>query len=229
MTSSESSDASGPAQRADEHELHGDAEHEHRRRDDQDREERVDVQVREERVAQVRGEDHERALSHVDHPHDPEDERQPARHQRVDAADQDAEDDRLDDLMHVDPFARCLLAPGGLRDERLVQRDVLRVDGVELAADPLDEQVAALRLADRVPAQVALDRRPGALVQRRDDLLVVDRVDLRSRRPRRPGRRRRPRPSRGRSVRRAAVRLEVGLDERGVPGRLRLREPVARG
>ena len=47
--------------------------------------------------------------------------------------------------------------------------------------------------------QVALDRRPRALVQRGDDLLVVDRLRLLRRPPARPGRRRTPRPRSGRS------------------------------
>ena len=58
-----------------------------------------------------------------------------------------------------------------------MERHALREDRVELAADPLDEQVAPLRLADGVPPQDTLNRRPAALVQRVDDLLVVHRVD----------------------------------------------------
>ena len=57
--------------------------------------------------------------------------------------------------MHVDPSAppRRYLPQPGFGKTGFVQRDVRRLDRIELAADPLDEQVAALRLADRVPAQ----------------------------------------------------------------------------
>src|SRR5438105_13757264 len=57
-----------------------------------------------------------------------------------------------------------------------MQRDLLRIDGIELPVHPLDEQIAALRLADPVPPQDALHRWPASLVQRRDDLAVVERV-----------------------------------------------------
>src|SRR5512141_3060514 len=71
-----------------------------------------------------------------------------------------------------------LLAPGGLRGERLRNRHVRWEHRQQLALDPLDEQVVAVRRPVRVPGQVALDRRPRALVERGDDLLVVDRADL---------------------------------------------------
>ena len=54
----------------------------------------------EEAVAQVGAEDDQRPLSHVDHPHDAEGQRQAARHQRVHAAGQQAEDARLDEEVH---------------------------------------------------------------------------------------------------------------------------------
>src|SRR5712672_1559411 len=73
---------------------------------------------------------------------------------------------------------RALALPGRLGNRRSVQRHGLRVDGQQLAADPLDEAVLALRAAVGVPAQVPLDRRPHAPVQGLDDRRVVDRVRL---------------------------------------------------
>src|ERR1700693_4284673 len=125
------------------------------------------------------------------------------------------------------PFRRGLAAPSRLRYERLRERDVLREDRVQLPVRPLDQQVAALRFADRVPPEVPLDRRPGSLVERRDDRLVVQRVDLlrdglddltNGIRLRGPGVDRLPR---------AAVRLEVRLHEARVSRRALLWEPVA--
>src|SRR5207253_4207112 len=102
------------------------------------------------------------------------------RHERVDASDQDAEDDRLNDVVHVDPLYRsaALAAPPRLWRERSRERNVLREDRTQLSVHPFDEQVTSLRLADRVPAQHALHRRPTAGMQGRDDLLVVDRMNL---------------------------------------------------
>src|SRR5437763_2052220 len=57
-----------------------------------------------------------------------------------------------------------LLAPGRLRRERLRDRDAGRVDREELALDPFDEQVVAVRRAVGVPGEVALDRLPHAAV-----------------------------------------------------------------
>src|SRR5438045_2908050 len=74
-----------------------------------------------------------------------------------------------------------LFAPGRLRCNRRVQRDLLGVDRQQLPAHPLDEEVASLRLADRVPAQDAFDRRPAAAVEGVDDLAVVERFRLRNR------------------------------------------------
>ena len=54
----------------------------------------------EEAVAQVGAEDDQRPLSHVDHAHDAEGQREAARHQRVDAAGQEAEDAGLDEEVH---------------------------------------------------------------------------------------------------------------------------------
>src|SRR6516164_1597175 len=73
---------------------------------------------------------------------------------------------------------RVLASPGRLRRERLRDRDLRREDREQLALHPLDEQVLPVRLAVGVPGQVPLDRRPRALVQGRDDRLVVDRVRL---------------------------------------------------
>src|SRR2546423_4352421 len=111
-----------------------------------------------------------------------------------------------------------LLAPGRLRCERRVQRDVLRVDGQQLAVHPFDEQVASLRLADRVPAQHALDRRPAAAVQRVDDLAVVERLRLRDRELQHLSRRIRLRRRRVDAARAAAVLLHVSVYERLVSG-----------
>src|SRR6266852_5213900 len=106
-----------------------------------------------------------------------------------------------------------------------MQRDLLRIDGIELPVHPLDEQIAALRLADAVPPQDALHRRPASLVQRRDDLAVVERVrfcdcqleHLASC----------ERLWRSWVDRAFAVFLRVYGDERLVARRLGLREPVA--
>src|SRR5690349_15386250 len=71
-----------------------------------------------------------------------------------------------------------LLSPGRLRHHGLVKRHARGKDRHELAADPLDEDVAPPWRAVLVPAQVALDRRPRTGVQRLDDRLVVDRACL---------------------------------------------------
>src|SRR6266568_6391558 len=71
-----------------------------------------------------------------------------------------------------------LLSPGRLRVGRLGEGKALRVDGEQLPVDPLDEQVAAVRRPVGVPRDVPLERCPGALVQRSDDGLVVDRARL---------------------------------------------------
>jgi hypothetical protein len=52
------------------------------------------------RVRQERREDQECPVRDVDDVHHAEDQRQARRHQRVHAADQQAEDDRLDELRH---------------------------------------------------------------------------------------------------------------------------------
>ena len=88
------------AQRADEDELQRDAEREAQRGDDQDPHEGIDVQPREQRVAEVRAEDDQRALGDVDDLHHAEGQREAAGHQRVDAAGQDAQQAGLDEEVH---------------------------------------------------------------------------------------------------------------------------------
>src|SRR3954467_8593619 len=82
-------------------------------------------------------------------------------------------------------MARCMerragrsARPGGLRRLRGVLCEGGGEHRQQLAADPLRQELRARRRADGVAAQVALDRRPPALVQRRDDRLVVDRAGL---------------------------------------------------
>ena len=53
-----------------------------------------------ERVGQERRQDQEGAVRDVDHAHDAEDQRQARREQRIDAADEETEDQRLDELRH---------------------------------------------------------------------------------------------------------------------------------
>ena len=98
------------AQRTDEDELHADAECEHERRDDQHRQERIDLPVLEQGVAQVRTQDDECALSYVDHPHHAENQREAARHQRIDASGEDPEDAGLDDEVHCVRVSRPMEA-----------------------------------------------------------------------------------------------------------------------
>ena len=73
--------------------------------DDERAEQRVDAQVRPQGPAEVGGQDEERALRQVDDLHDPEGQRQPGRHQRVDAAGEHAEDQGLEQLSHPLPQA----------------------------------------------------------------------------------------------------------------------------
>ena len=89
------------SKRSDERQLDRHPQREHERGQQQDRQERVDVEHGERRVAQVGAQDDHGALRHVDDPHDPERERQPARHQRVDAAGQEPEDACLNDQAHA--------------------------------------------------------------------------------------------------------------------------------
>src|SRR5664279_212289 len=125
------------------------------------------------------------------------------------------------------PGAPVLALPGGLGNGRRVSRDVRRVDREQLASDPLDEAVVALRAAVGVPAEVALDGRPDARVQRLDDGRVVDGLRLRGhgldQLPDGVG-------LGGAGVDREAIAtelLEVRRDERRVAGRLRVGEPVS--
>src|SRR5689334_25256406 len=68
-----------------------------------------------------------------------------------------------------------LAAPVGLRELRLVTgRGRRREHRDELAVLPLDEVEAAVGRAVGVPAEVAQQGRPSALVQRGDDGRVVD-------------------------------------------------------
>ena len=55
---------------------------------------------------------------------------------------------------------------------------VRRIDGRQLAADPLYQEVVALGRAVLIPAEIADQRVPGALVQGLDDRGVVDRAGL---------------------------------------------------
>ncbi len=84
-----------------EHQLQPDAEDEHRRSQKQQPDERVDAKISVERVAQVGAEDDQRPLSYVDDTHHPESEGQATRHQRIDAAGEEAEDAGLDEEMHL--------------------------------------------------------------------------------------------------------------------------------
>src|SRR6266849_2088779 len=103
--------------------------------------------------------------------------------------------------------------------------DLLRIDGIELPLHPLDAQIAALRLADAVPSQDALHCRPASLVQRRDDLAVVERARLCDRQLEHlAGCERLWRSWVDRAF---AVFLGVRGDKRLVARRLGLREPVA--
>src|SRR5689334_16777842 len=71
-----------------------------------------------------------------------------------------------------------LAAPRRLRDHRIVLRDRRRVDRDQLTVDPLEQQVLALGLPHVVPREIPFHARPRSLVQRLDDLLVVQRVQL---------------------------------------------------
>jgi hypothetical protein len=82
------------------------AEAEHQRRREHHRDQRVDPGRVPGRVGEERGQDQERPVRDVDHTHDAEDQRQARCEQGVRPADQQAEDDRLDELSH--PGGRCL-------------------------------------------------------------------------------------------------------------------------
>jgi hypothetical protein len=91
------------AQRPDEQQLDHHAQQEHGGDHQEDREERIQVELREQRVAQEGSEDDHHALGDVDDAHDPERERESARHQRIDAAREQPEDHGLDEQAHPSP------------------------------------------------------------------------------------------------------------------------------
>src|SRR5664279_5548888 len=68
-------------ERTEEDDLQHDTEHEHRRREHEQADERINPETAVERVAQVSAEDDQRPLRDVDHPHDSEAQSEPARHQ----------------------------------------------------------------------------------------------------------------------------------------------------
>src|SRR6185437_13437236 len=75
---------------------------EHHRRHDQAEQDRIGTGGRPHPPREVGDHDEEGALRDVDDPHHAEDERQAAGHQRVDAADQESQHDRLRQLRHGD-------------------------------------------------------------------------------------------------------------------------------
>ena len=86
----------------DEDELDHDPKDKHRRHGHQQGEERVDMKRAEQCKAEVGTEDDQRAVAHVDDPHDPKDERETGGHQGVDTARQDAKYYRLQDQLHYE-------------------------------------------------------------------------------------------------------------------------------
>src|ERR1019366_2682804 len=81
-------------------------------------------------------------------------------------------------IPRITPWIRACTDPSpspvGFGVDRLCLRYRSRVDGQELSALPLDEVEAARRCSIGSPAQVAEQRWPATLVQRRDDGWVVD-------------------------------------------------------
>ena len=88
-------------QRPQEDELQDDPEREHRGGDHDQPDERVEPKIAVQRVAQVRAENDQRALSHVDDTHHAEAEREPARHQGVDPTGKQPENAGLDEDVHL--------------------------------------------------------------------------------------------------------------------------------
>src|SRR5207253_4498073 len=87
--------------RPQEDELQDDPEHEHRGRDHYQPDEWVEPEIAVQRVAQVRAENDQRALSHVDDTHHAEAEGEPARHQGVDPTGKQPENAGLDEDVHL--------------------------------------------------------------------------------------------------------------------------------
>jgi len=73
----------GPAEPAEQENVNRVAEGEHGRNEHEDRKERVDSEIREQRVAEIRAQNHEDRLGEVDGPRYPEDDCLPAGDQRV--------------------------------------------------------------------------------------------------------------------------------------------------
>ena len=90
----------GSAHVPDHHDVDQPADGEHHRHDDGNRQERVKTQVLPQREGQKCRQHREGPVGEVDHPHDPEDQRQTRGHQRVERADEQAKDEGLDERGH---------------------------------------------------------------------------------------------------------------------------------
>ena len=92
---------SRPERAVEQHMLQGEADREHHRHGQQRGEQRIDAEPARQRQDHERRQHDQVAMGEIDQPHDAEDQRQAGGEQRIEAAEQDALDDRVEPVQHV--------------------------------------------------------------------------------------------------------------------------------